>query len=69
MRYFTRVPLFLLTKMFRLVNSPIVEAVDIVEKLSGRDDKALKLALFSLQKYIQVSDDVLYLAHVLTLFL
>jgi len=55
--------------MFRLVNSPIVEAVDIVEKLSGRDDKALKLALFSLQKYIQVSDDVLYLAHVLTLFL
>ncbi|KAG9050422.1 hypothetical protein FS837_005495 [Tulasnella sp. UAMH 9824] len=37
----------------KLVNSPVVEAVDIMEKLSGREDKSLKLALFSLQKYIQ----------------
>ncbi|KIO34104.1 hypothetical protein M407DRAFT_223702 [Tulasnella calospora MUT 4182] len=37
----------------KLVNSPVVEVVDIMEKLSGREDKYLKLALFSLQKYIQ----------------
>lgn len=37
----------------KLVNSPVVEVVDIMEKLSGREEKSLKLALFSLQKYIQ----------------
>lgn len=40
--------------MSRLVSSPVLEAVDIMEKLSAREDKSLKLALFSLQKYIQV---------------
>ncbi|KAG8960007.1 hypothetical protein FRC03_007201 [Tulasnella sp. 419] len=38
----------------KLVSSPVLEAVDIVEKLGGKwDDKNLKLALYSLQKYIQ----------------
>ena len=39
----------------RLVNSSVIEAADIIEKLSLRDDKNLKLALFSLQKFIKVS--------------
>jgi len=37
------------------VNSSVIEAADIIEKLSMRDDKNLKLALFSLQKFIKVS--------------
>lgn len=41
----------------RLVSSPVLEAVDIMEKLAGREDKSLKLALYSLQKYIQVSQN------------
>lgn len=40
---------------YRLVNSSVIEAADIIEKLSLRDDKILKLALFSLQKFIKVS--------------
>ena len=39
----------------RLVNSSVIEAADIIEKLSPRDDKNLKRALFSLQKFIKVS--------------
>ena len=39
----------------RLVNSSVIEAADTIEKLSLRDDKNLKLALFSLQKFIKVS--------------
>ena len=42
----------------RLVNSSVIEAADIIEKLSLRDDKVLKLALFSLQKFIKVSGNV-----------
>jgi hypothetical protein len=40
--------------MVRLVNAPNLEAAEIVERLSMRDDKTLKLALFSLQKFIRV---------------
>ena len=39
----------------RLVSAPIIEAAEIVEKLSMRDDKTLRLTLFSLQKFIRVS--------------
>lgn len=39
----------------RLVSSSVIEAIDIIEKLNLRDDKNLKLALFSLQKFIKVS--------------
>ena len=45
----------LLPASYRLVNSSVIEAADIIEKLSLRDDKNLKLALFSLQKFIKVS--------------
>ncbi|KAG8886764.1 hypothetical protein FRB98_001029 [Tulasnella sp. 332] len=37
----------------KLVSSPVLEAVEIVEKLTAREDKSTKMALFSLQKYIQ----------------
>jgi len=37
----------------KLVNAPKLEAAEIVEKLSMRDDKTLKLTLFSLQKFIR----------------
>lgn len=37
----------------KLVNAPTLEAVEIVEKLIVKDDKTLKLALFSLQKFIR----------------
>lgn len=37
----------------KLVNSSALEAADIIEKLSIREEKALKLALFSLQKFIK----------------
>jgi hypothetical protein len=39
----------------RLVSSSVIEAADIIEKLNLREDKNLKLALFSLQKFIKVS--------------
>jgi engulfment and cell motility protein 1 len=42
----------------RLVNSSVIEAADIIEKLSLRDDKNLKFALFSLQKFIKVSSTI-----------
>lgn len=41
--------------LIRLVSSPIIEASEIVEKLSGRDDRNLRMTLFSLQKFIRVS--------------
>ena len=41
--------------VYRLVSAPIIEAAEIVEKLSMRDDKTLRLTLFSLQKFIRVS--------------
>lgn len=37
----------------KLVSAPIIEAAEIVEKLSMRDDKTLRLTLFSLQKFIR----------------
>ena len=40
--------------LVRLVNAPRLEAAEIVEKLGMRDDKTLKLALFSLQRFIRV---------------
>jgi hypothetical protein len=40
----------------RLVNSSVIEATDIIEKLVMREDKSLKLSLFSLQKFIKVRD-------------
>ena len=39
----------------RLVSSPIIEASEVVEKLSGREDRNLRMKLFSLQKFIRVS--------------
>jgi engulfment/cell motility protein 1 len=41
-------------RLVRLVNAPTLEAAEIVEKLSVRDDKTLKFTLFSLQKFIRV---------------
>lgn len=38
----------------RLVSAPIIEAAEIVEKLSLRDERTLRLTLFSLQKFIRV---------------
>jgi engulfment/cell motility protein 1 len=37
----------------KLVNAPNLEAAEIVEKLSMKDDKTLRLTLFSLQKFIR----------------
>ncbi|CAG8778959.1 10297_t:CDS:2, partial [Acaulospora morrowiae] len=37
----------------KLVSSPLIEAAEICEKLCYTDDKSLKLATFSLQKYIK----------------
>lgn len=48
--------MLLLPVPYRLVNSSVIEAADIIEKLSLRDDKNLKLALFSLQKFVRVSE-------------
>ena len=45
----------LFSPLHRLGNSSVIEAADIIEKLCLRDDKNLKLALFSLQKFIKVS--------------
>ena len=38
----------------RLVNSSVIEAAETIEKLNLREEKNLKLALFSLQKFIKV---------------
>lgn len=38
----------------RLVNAPAIEAIDIVEKLIVRDEKTIRMTLFSLQKFIKV---------------
>lgn len=38
----------------RLVKAPHIEANDIVDKLHKRDDKTIRMTLFSLQKYIRV---------------
>ncbi|KAK0202694.1 ELMO/CED-12 family-domain-containing protein [Desarmillaria ectypa] len=40
----------------KLVASPSREAKEIIDKLSMRDDKKLRLALFSLQKFIREED-------------
>ncbi|KAI5123515.1 hypothetical protein M0805_006675 [Coniferiporia weirii] len=37
----------------KLVSAPIIEAAEIVEKLSIRDEKTLRMTLFSLQKFIR----------------
>lgn len=44
-----------LSPFCRLVNSSVIEAAETIEKMSLREDKNLKLALFSLQKFIKVS--------------
>jgi len=41
---------------YRLVNSSVIEAAETIEKLSLREDKNSKLALFSLHKFIKVSE-------------
>ena len=43
------------THLFRLVNSPSREAKETTEKLSIREEKTIKMTLFSLQKFIRVS--------------
>jgi engulfment and cell motility protein 1 len=37
-----------------LVSAPKIEAVEIVDKLNLRDERTLRLTLFSLQKLIRV---------------
>ncbi|TFL05385.1 ELMO/CED-12 family-domain-containing protein [Pterulicium gracile] len=37
----------------KLVNAPFIEAKQTAEKLTSRDDRTLKLTLFSLQRYIR----------------
>jgi hypothetical protein len=39
----------------RLVNAPVIEAAEIVDKLSGLQESTIKMTLFSLQKFIRVS--------------
>jgi engulfment/cell motility protein 1 len=39
----------------RLVNAPAREARETAEKLSHKNDKTIKMTLFSLQKFIKVS--------------
>jgi engulfment and cell motility protein 1 len=39
---------------FSLVSAPKIEAVELVDKLALRDEKTLRLTLFSLQKLIRV---------------
>ena len=41
--------------LVRLVNAPAREARETAEKLSNRNDRNIKLTLFSLQKFIRVS--------------
>jgi engulfment and cell motility protein 1 len=38
----------------KLVRAPALEAAELVERIHERDEKGLKLTLFSLQKYIKV---------------
>jgi engulfment/cell motility protein 1 len=38
----------------RLVNASIIEASEIIQKLNLRDERTLRLSLFSLQKFIKV---------------
>lgn len=38
---------------FKLCSSPTIEAVEIVDKLSSRDDRVLKMATYSLQRLIR----------------
>lgn len=40
--------------LYRLVNAPNIEAAEIVQILSARDEKTLKMALWSLKKFIRV---------------
>lgn len=37
-----------------LVNAPRIDALEIVEKLTLKEEKSLRLALFALQKHIRV---------------
>ncbi|KIJ55108.1 hypothetical protein M422DRAFT_23759 [Sphaerobolus stellatus SS14] len=37
----------------KLVNAPRIEAAEVIEKLSQRDEKTLRLTLFSLQRFIK----------------
>ena len=48
-------------ELLRLVNAPAREARETAEKLSNRNDRNIKLTLFSLQKFIRVS--CIFLAH------
>lgn len=49
----------------RLVNSPSIEAAEIVQKLLVRDEKTFKMALWSLKKFIRVCRVYLFVnAHV-----
>jgi hypothetical protein len=43
----------------RLVNAPEREAREIADQVRMRDDKTLRLTLFSLQKYIKVLLDTI----------
>ncbi len=38
---------------FKLCSSPTIEAVDMVDKLSSRDDRVLKMATYTLQRLIR----------------
>jgi engulfment/cell motility protein 1 len=40
--------------LFRLVNSPSIDAAEIVQKLLVRDEKTFRMALWSLKKFIRV---------------
>ena len=37
----------------RLVNAPHIEAAELVDKLSLRDERTLRISLFILRKYIE----------------
>jgi engulfment/cell motility protein 1 len=38
---------------FKLCSSPIIEAAEMVDKLSSRDEKALKMSTYTLQRLIR----------------
>jgi hypothetical protein len=46
--------------LYRLVNSPNIEAAEIVQKLLVRDEKTCKMALWSLKKFIRVCQYYLF---------
>ena len=52
--HFISLPLSLSCTIFRLVSAPEREAREIADRLGMRDDKTLRLTLFSLQRYIRV---------------